>query len=65
MKFLKILGWTMIIAGVFFVIQGLNFWFEGNPLFLGLKLLKGVKDSLEPFIIGFALIIIGWIVRRE
>ena len=62
---LKILGWAMIIAGVFFLIQGLNFWFEGNPLFLGLKLLKGVKDSLEPFAIGLALIIVGWFVRRN
>ncbi len=60
-----IAGWIMIIAGFAFLLQGMNFWFEGNPLLFGLKLLKGVQDSLEPFIIGFALIAAGWIIRRN
>jgi hypothetical protein len=40
-------------------------FFSGNPMLLGLKLLKGVSDSLEPIILALAFMAAGWIIKRE
>ncbi len=65
MNLRKILGWLLVVVGVVFLLQWLNMFFSGDPIFTGLKLLVGVKDSYEPAIIAAALIIVGWIVRRD
>jgi hypothetical protein len=58
-------GWILIVIGFIFLLQWLNMFFSGNPMLLGLKLLKGVSDSLEPIILALAFMAAGWMIKRE
>lgn len=64
MRLRKAIGWLALILGFVFVVRGILFFSEGKTFWFGLKLLQGIDDVLESFIIGIALIAFGWLLKK-